>query len=231
MPTDDHPSARRLVTRVPKPTLSETIRDGLLQRIVSGELSSGERLVETQIALQFGTSQAPVREALRELEGLGLIENRPRRGKTVIPFVEQTIQEAYVVRAALEETATRLAMLADRLPFEELEADVEDMYRSAALEDPHAIGLASARFHRRIVRASSNLLLKRAWDALQIEARTAIALMVIQPDLRHVADEHTELLEVMRAGDVEAACVHARDHQWTYAELPPRTQRHDDDRT
>ena len=51
-----------------------------------------------------------MREALRDLEGLGLVENRPRRGRTVVPFVEQTIREAYLVRAALEEAATRLAM-------------------------------------------------------------------------------------------------------------------------
>ncbi|MDV3126154.1 GntR family transcriptional regulator [Mycobacterium sp. 21AC1] len=188
-------------------------------------MSSGERLVETQIALDFGTSQAPVREALRELEGLGLIENRPRRGKTVIPFVEQTIREAYVVRAALEETATRLAMLSGDLPLAELDADVEDMYRSAEAGDPHAIGLASTRFHRRVVTASSNLLLTRAWEALQIEARTAIALMVIHPELQHVADEHAELVAVMRAGDIEAACLHARNHQWNYAELPARPPR------
>lgn len=225
MPADDRPSARQLAARSPKPTLSEKIRDGLLERIVSGDLSSGERLVETQIALDFGTSQAPVREALRELEGLGLIENRPRRGRTVIPFVEQTIREAYVVRAALEETATRLAMMSGDLPLADLEADVEDMYRCAELSDPHAIGLASTRFHRRIVAASSNLLLTRAWEALQIEARTAIALMVLHPELQHVADEHAELVAVMRAGDIEAACLHARDHQWTYAELPARPAR------
>lgn len=49
--------------RVPRPTLNQRIRDGLVELIVSGELKSGERLVETRIAAAFGTSQAPVREA------------------------------------------------------------------------------------------------------------------------------------------------------------------------
>jgi DNA-binding GntR family transcriptional regulator len=212
--------SRSFSSRAPKPTLSERIRDGLVELIVSGEIKSGERLVETRIAADFGTSQAPVREALRELEGLGLVESRPRRGRIVIPFVEQTIREAYVVRAALEESATRLAMLGGRVPFELLQADVDDMYRSADLEDVHAIGMASTRFHRRIVVASQNGLLERAWESLQIEARTAITLVVIGPDLVDVADEHRELLAVMRAGDVEQACNHAKSHQWTYADLP-----------
>jgi DNA-binding GntR family transcriptional regulator len=203
-----------------KPTLSESIRDGLVELIVSGELKAGERMIETKIAAEFGTSQAPVREALRELEGLGLVESRPRRGRHVLPFVEQTIREAYVVRAALEETATRLAMLNARLPLAEMRADVEDMYRCAAVDDIRAMGLASTRFHRRVVVAGGNFLLERAWEALRIEARTAIALVVLKPRLAQVADEHAGLLHVLEAGDVEAACVHTRAHQWAYADLP-----------
>jgi len=207
-------------TRAAKPTLSSGIRDGLVELIVSGRLKAGERLIETKIAADFGTSQAPVREALRELEGLGLVESRPRRGRHVLPFVEQTIREAYVVRAALEETATRLAMLNGRLPLAEMRGDVEDMYRCATVDDVQAIGLASTRFHRRAVLAGGNFLLERAWEGLQIEARTAIALVVTKPRLHHVADEHAELLRVLEAGDVEAACLHTRAHQWAYADLP-----------
>jgi len=206
--------------RPSKPTLSESIRDGLVELIVSGQLKAGERLIETRIAADFGTSQAPVREALRELEGLGLVESRPRRGRHVLPFVEQTIREAYVVRAALEEAATRLAMLNDRLPLDTMRGDVAEMYRCAELDDVRAMGLASTRFHRRVVLASSNFLLERAWEGLQIEARTAIALVVTKPRLEHVADEHAELLGVLEAGDVEAACLHTRAHQWAYADLP-----------
>jgi DNA-binding GntR family transcriptional regulator len=209
-----------ITARPAKPTLSESIRDGLVELIVSGALKAGERLIETRIAADFGTSQAPVREALRELEGLGLVESRPRRGRHVLPFVEQTIREAYVVRAALEETATRLAMLNGRLPLDAMRDDVREMYRCAAAGDTRAMGLASARFHRRVVLAGANFLLERAWEGLQIEARTAIALMVTKPRLSDVADQHAELLDVLAAGDVEAACLHTRAHQWAYADLP-----------
>ncbi|MEV4805719.1 GntR family transcriptional regulator [Nonomuraea sp. NPDC049421] len=209
-----------IAPRSARPTLSRQIRDGLLRRIVTGELGEGERLIETKIAAEYGTSQAPVREALRQLEGLGLIESRPRHGSRVLPFAEQTIREAYIMRAALEETATRLAMLAGALPYDLLEAAVEDMYACARAADMTGIGLASARFHRHVVQAGGNGLLTRAWEALQIEARTAIALMVTSPELERVADEHRDLLDVMRTGDVESACRHARDHQWAYADTP-----------
>ena len=55
-------------------SLSQQIRDQLLDRIMHGELSPGVRLIELRIAAEFSTSQAPVREALRELEAMGVIE-------------------------------------------------------------------------------------------------------------------------------------------------------------
>jgi DNA-binding GntR family transcriptional regulator len=206
--------------RTPKPTLSERIRDALLQRIVTGELGDGERLVETRIAAEFGTSQAPVREALRELEGLSLIQSKPRHGRTVVPFADQTIREAYLVRAALEEAATRLCMLRGSASPTVLAEAVAEMSRCAERDDRAGVGRASVAFHRHIVEAGDNRLLRRTWESLQIEARTSIALMLLAPALADVAAEHRELLDVMLAGDVEAACRHAREHQLAYAELP-----------
>ena len=205
-------------------TLSHHIREALARRIVSGELSPGERLVETKLAADFGTSQAPVREALRELETFGLVEIRPRRGTFVAPFVQQTLRESYVVRAALEETATRLVLMAQAPPVAQLQADVDAMYRAADEGDTEAVGLATVRFHRRIIDAAGNDLLKRSWEALHIEARTSVTLMATNPDLRTVADQHKELLVSLSGGDLEVACAQARRHQWHYGSLPSKAQ-------
>ncbi|WP_291410368.1 GntR family transcriptional regulator [Actinophytocola sp.] len=205
---------------LPRLTLSRQIRDALVRRIVSGELEPGERLVETRIAESYGTSQAPVREALRELETIGLVETRPRRGTFVRHFIQQTLRESYVVRAALEEAATRLALPARTLPFDALRADVAAMRAAACGGDIQAIGAASVSFHRHVVDAAHNELLKHAWEALQIEARTAVTLLAVEPALDDVADEHEELLTALLAGDLDAACQLTRDHQWHYADLP-----------
>lgn len=205
---------------LPRLTLGRQIRDGLVRRIVSGELEPGSRLVETRIADEYGTSQAPVREALRELEAIGMVETRPRRGTFVRHFIQQTLRESYVVRAALEEAATRLAMPAGTLPFAALEEDVAAMRSAARAGDSQAIGTASVSFHRHVIDAAGNELLKHAWEALQIEARTAVTLLAVEPDLDEVADEHDELLNVLRSGDLAAACQLTRDHQWHYADLP-----------
>src|SRR3546814_335703 len=99
------------VTEAPvlRSNLREQIKDVVLQRIVSGAYPPGARLVETRIAQELGVSQAPVREALRELEQLGCIVHEPFRGCSVRAFSANELLEAFPVRAALEALAARLA--------------------------------------------------------------------------------------------------------------------------
>ena len=82
--------------------LREQIRELLLERILKGELQPGDRIVELQIAQEFGTSQAPVREALSELQSLGFVVYEPYRGTRVRRITEEELAEIYPVRAALE---------------------------------------------------------------------------------------------------------------------------------
>jgi DNA-binding GntR family transcriptional regulator len=205
------------VTRL---TLAQQIRDMLVVGIVSGELQPGERLVETRLAARYGTSQAPVREALRELEAMRMVETRPRRGTFVRHFIQQTLRESYVVRAALEETATRLAMLSGSMPVAALRAEVKAMRAAARAADDDAAAKASVAFHRLIIEAAHNELLRLSWEALQIEARTAVTMVAAEVKLKDIVRDHAGLLKSIEAGDLETACRHARDHQWHYADLP-----------
>jgi DNA-binding GntR family transcriptional regulator len=192
----------------------------LVVGIVSGELQPGERLVETRLAARYGTSQAPVREALRELEAMRMVETRPRRGTFVRHFIQQTLRESYVVRAALEETATRLAMLSGSMPVAALRAEVKAMRAAARAADDDAAAKASVAFHRLIIEAAHNELLRLSWEALQIEARTAVTMVAAEVKLKDIVRDHAGLLKSIEAGDLETACRHARDHQWHYADLP-----------
>ena len=211
------PTAAPEVSRM---TLAQQIRESLVVRIVSGEIGPGERLVETRLASVYGTSQAPVREALRELEAMRMVETRPRRGTFVRHFVQQTLRECYVVRAALEETATRLAMLAGTMPIAALRAEVKAMRAATRSGDAEAAARASVAFHRHIVDAAHNELLKLSWEALRIEARTSVTMVAADVKLKDIAREHAELLKTIETGDLEAACRETRDHQWHYADLP-----------
>jgi len=89
-------------------SLPQQIRDQLLERIMTGALPPGSRLVELKIAKEFSTSQAPVREAMRELEALGVIETVPNKGARVRTISNEELRQLYDVRAQLESYATLL---------------------------------------------------------------------------------------------------------------------------
>ncbi len=136
----------------------ERVKDVILQRIVSGEYPPGSRLVETRIAQELGVSQAPVREALRDLEQLGCIVHEPFRGCSVRAFSADELLEAFPVRAALEALAARLA--AERISEQELLrlAELLETMRAAARRgDAHGQSQANASFHATIVRAARNV--------------------------------------------------------------------------
>src|SRR5207248_8921275 len=70
--------------------------------------SPGTRIVETRLAQELGVSQAPVREALRDLELFGFVVSSPFRGTQVRKISPEDLLEIYPVRAALDRKSTRL---------------------------------------------------------------------------------------------------------------------------
>src|SRR5215204_7517236 len=85
----------------------EEIREKLIEDILNGRLAPGSRIVETRIAQQFGVSQGPVREALRDLELFGFVVSEPFRGTRVRETSKEDLIELYEIRAALEGVAAR----------------------------------------------------------------------------------------------------------------------------
>ena len=82
--------------------LRDQVKKILCDAILKGELKPGERVVETRIARELSVSQAPVREAILELEQMGLIKIRPYQGAYVSKPSLKDYQEAYTLRAILE---------------------------------------------------------------------------------------------------------------------------------
>ena len=196
------------VTEAPfiRSNLREQIKDVILQRILDGEYPSGARIVETRIAQELGVSQAPVREALRDLEQLGCIVHEPFRGCSVRAFSADELLEAFPVRAALEALAARLA--ADRITEPELLhlAELLETMRVAARRgDAHGQSQANASFHATIVRAARNATLERQWSLLEPFSRTYISVSQPGLDLLALSERHVPILEALRVRDADAA--------------------------
>jgi DNA-binding GntR family transcriptional regulator len=206
-------------TSVTRIVLREQVKELILERIVNGTYKPGERLVETRIASELGTSQAPVREALRDLELLRFVESEPFRGARVREVSQEELVEIYPVRAALEEVAAREAVKRLDGQVDALEAEVEAMHRAADADDLHAQVEHDVAFHRLIVEASGNQVLLETWLALRIEARTIVTALRTGLDGHAIAELHRPVLEAFRARDADLAATTLRRHLEQFGEM------------
>ena len=90
-------------------TLSDKASMRLTQAIITGELAQGQKLSEADLATRFGISRGPLREAIRQLEGMRLVKRVPHAGARVIKLDRQSMADLYRVREALEGLACRMA--------------------------------------------------------------------------------------------------------------------------
>lgn len=197
---------------VQRESMRDQVKRVLLNRILDGTYQPGDRLVELQIARELNTSQGPVREALRELEGLRLVESQIYRGTYVRGISAEQMYNAYQVRSVLEELAAQLA--ADRFKVDSaaLVNEVEAMRAAAKTRDLDRFAQHNAAFHRLIVQASGNPILLQVWESLACELRTRINLVRIADRLEAVAELHQPIIAALVQGDGETAGKLLRGH-------------------
>ena len=198
---------------VMRDVLRNQIKDRIMLDVIEGKYPPGTRLIETRIARQLGTSQAPVREALRDLESVGVVESIPFRGTRVRKPSVAELLEAFPVRAALESlaaaAATKRVTEADLQRLEEL---IDRMVAAAEEGDAHEQSRRNAEFHGLIVRAAGNATLERQWAMLEPFARTYLTAVTAGIDLRQLAERHRTILEALRARDPDWAAAAMRAH-------------------
>jgi DNA-binding GntR family transcriptional regulator len=193
--------------------LAEQVKDRLLQDILAGRYPPDARIVETRVARDLGTSQAPVREALRGLEALGVVEILPFRGARVRRPSTQELLEAYAVRAELEALGARLGVprMADD-DLAEIGEIFDAMQLAASSGDRHEVAVLDAAFHARILHLSGNATLERVWRSLEPFSRTYITLATAGADPHWTADLHPGILAALRTRDAAVVEVALRHH-------------------
>ena len=194
--------------------LSSKVKRFLLDQIVKGELVPGQRIVESRLAKELDISQSPVREALRDLVGLGLVEIESRRGARVRQPTAKELRDVSEVRAEIDALAARLA--ASRLDEARIE-ELKDCHRtmSECHDSRDFIGMteADARFHQIIADASGNGAVRRVFGQLEPFARTFITLTSPDVELEGILQQHEGILEALVSGDGDLAACRAHDHQ------------------
>jgi len=186
--------------------------EAIRSAIVEGQYAPGEHLVESRIAEQLATSRAPIREALRQLEREGIIEQRPRRGFFVREITAQDFVDIYNVRITVECAAAQL--VARRRPsLSTVEDTIGLLHQAARRGDVSATVDLELLVHQQICDASGNAYLASLFRSLSGPARMALALDdAAYDDLEEVATEHVPLLAALRGGDPVRAAATAYEH-------------------
>jgi DNA-binding GntR family transcriptional regulator len=187
-------------------SLTDEIRSRLRQQILAGELASGQRITEQGIAQEMGTSPGPVREAFVALQQEGLLISFPRRGTFVVSISELESRVAYQVRARIEPYAAELAMAnADQSTYDRMAAALNGMREAAKEANLREFIQQDLEFHSTFYDLSGTELLKSIWISTSVKIQRFIALAASHyvPDLIETADQHTILLTLFRAKDVE----------------------------
>ena len=208
------------MSAISRTVLREQVKDVLLQRIVSGELKPGERLVETRIASELGTSQAPVREALRDLELLRMVESEPFRGARVRGFGDDELIEVYPgagrARGARGEGGGEAAR---RRRHRARARGRGDAGRRASAATSTRSSSHDIAFHRLMVEAAGNPVLEQCWKSLGVEGRITISLYGTYVEPREAAEKHVPILEAIRSGKPGRAGREARKHVEEFARI------------
>ena len=190
---------------VSRESTAAVIARQLRDAIMTGALPPGTQLGETDLAARFQVSRGPLREAMQHLVSEGLLRSERHRGLFVIDLEPGDVYDIYLARSAVERAALLRALRGDRDAVAAvLEQTVADM--AAAADDPTALSTADLRFHEALINASGSKRLVRMARTLLIETRMCLSLL--QNTYQRVeerVDEHTRIIDALRAGDDETA--------------------------
>lgn len=200
---------------------ADIVREALRDAILDGEVSSGARLREEELARQFGVSRTPIREALQQLSADGFVEVSPHQGAVVSQLTVEDILAIYVVREALEGVSARLA--ARRATPEQcasLLALVEEMESTADTASPSGMATLNLRFHAELRRAAGNRHLDRFLSQIEHAVRRFGQTTYAYPGRTSASlAEHRALIEAVIARDPERAEALAIQHMRTARQL------------
>ena len=199
----------RRVTRAE--ALSEQVVAALRSDILTGELPTGDVLVEATLAETFGVSRGPVRDALRTLSGEGLIAPSGRSYR-VVGLDEQDLHDLFSLRELLEVAAAQQAAVSNPEGLKQsAAAALEDMRKAAETGDTDAFALADVAFHSAFFTACGNRRLLAVWEQ-QVPTFSELFRLTTALDepLSRSVEWHRAMLDTVSSGDSDVIATEVR---------------------
>jgi DNA-binding GntR family transcriptional regulator len=197
----------------------------LRHRILNNELTAGTRLVEANLAAEFGVSRGTIRDAMRSLQAEGLIAIVPRRYSIVTRMSMQDAEDVCYARFALEDASVASGLGQGKKELvRSLRLALEHMSVAARTDDMDALVESDTRFHELLVDVSGRRRLKELWSMLNSQMGALMRSEIERQGigLADAVDRHSELLEAVDSGDVGRLRQVIRDHY--LAGFPEHTQ-------
>ncbi|HUQ23173.1 MAG TPA: GntR family transcriptional regulator [Gaiellaceae bacterium] len=192
----------------------QQVTESLRTAIISGRFEPGDRLIESALSSELGTSRGPVREALRQLENEGLVMSFPYRGAVVLGVSDEEVQEVLIpIRLTLERYSWVQAL--DKLTdddFAELGKQIWLMEQAGKGNDLTKLVEADLAFHEIVISASGQLHTVQLWRTIWPRIRAYFYRYERFRSFEETVEEHRELLEALQTRDPEIALAVLQRH-------------------
>lgn len=192
----------KTIKTIERLALSEQIYRSLKHAIITLELEPGQRILDKDLATEFGVSRTPVREALRKLEDEGLVESLAGSRTQITKIDEQEAKNAFTVVAALYALAARLAVSAvTEKELSRMKASNAQLAKSLEASDAFGAVEADDQFHQVLLDASGNPEIVLALDRVMPKVRRLEFSKFSSVNGRQSIDQHNEIIRACEAKD------------------------------
>jgi len=196
-------------------SLATLVAKRLREAIIDGQFALGEMIPEETLATSFGVSRTPVREALNQLQQLGLVTIRPQRGSYVFEASEADIAALCEFRCVMEPRAAELAWHHARdATLTDLKTAVTEMAAARKQKDGVRYSRADTRLHEAFVQHCGNAYLQAAYATAGAKIAALRTHLSAPADVLHSRghEQHRRLMEYFGAGDFKSFEALMREH-------------------
>ncbi|MGA7919508.1 MAG: SpoIIE family protein phosphatase [Candidatus Acidiferrales bacterium] len=196
----------------------------LARELFGARYRVGQIVQLREIAAEYNLDHQSVWKAFAEFQSLGMVKLQGNFSATVHSQSPKEMQEAYQIRAALEEIAGQSAATVLRRNTGELQNELEVMRVAIRDGDLDTYAEHDIKFHKIILKAAQNEVLLRVWDTLAIDLRMRAAIPKVSKDLPHVVESHQPIVTALEKGNGREAAVLLRNHVETFLEYLKKSE-------
>lgn len=231
MPTSDVLCKKRYLMEqtgvLKRRVLRDDVAEYLMESILTGVFSPGDKIVESKLARELAISQGAVREAIRDLIAQGVLETEPYKGTRIRTLTKEQLTDYYDVRTEIEAIAVRWSIIkynSAYLDLHFLESCVENMAVCVSNNDTKSMRKHDMAFHHAIVHGAHSESLLKAWNSLGNYYWSYIAVHYDHAAslLPNQVEKHRAMYEAIASADVTAYTQCVRGHYFDVDTLFPK---------